>query len=164
MRTYITSRVTLRFAGARTPCRALTVALLLTIVTRQSMIKSLADYIKRSSKYIKHESVKQWQGYKWEKELNLFTSNKNDWLFGNDNDLGGTSTIQGAITKGNLLLTGNLVVNSIDDKQTGYVGCRTRIKPLTLLHTPVWDVTLFRYLGICPPIPFPIPRVVMAHR
>jgi hypothetical protein len=114
------------------------------------MIKSLTNYIKRSTKYIKQESIKQWQGYKWGKELNLFTNDKNDWVFGNDNDLGGTSTINGTITNGNLLLKGNLVVNSINDKQTGYVGCRTRIKPLTLLHTPVWDVTLFRYLGNYP--------------
>ncbi|CAG8450590.1 793_t:CDS:2 [Ambispora gerdemannii] len=99
----------------------------------------------------------------WQREMMMLTANTqediNDWVIGSDKDFGGTSEVKFELTpEGYGKFHGNITtptsspstnINNIHKSQRpkfGYAGIRTKKSKFTLLGTPAWDTTLFRYL------------------
>ena len=117
----------------------------------------IGEYLRRSVQYIKQQT-KQAMDLKprmVDRET-LFRFNTKEelrqWIVGSDADIGGLSEAYWAHTTNNTaLLYGRLSMElppqSRIDK-SGYVGIRSKEKPVVLFHRPVMDVSQFQYLQI----------------
>ncbi|TPX34414.1 hypothetical protein SeMB42_g07338 [Synchytrium endobioticum] len=120
-------------------------------------LQIINSYLQRSWKYAAQE-VKA--GFKfdpeWKKDMTLFqfgtVEDLDCFIIGSDADIGGLSEAYWGLTPHNTgLFWGKLsteIPPSSNMKRSGYAGIRSRERPVTLLHRPTFDISLFRYLTI----------------
>ncbi|KXS12114.1 NADH:ubiquinone oxidoreductase complex I intermediate-associated protein 30 [Gonapodya prolifera JEL478] len=94
----------------------------------------------------------------WRPEMPMYTLNSKEdvdgWIVGTDADLGGKTTASLELTPNNTARFSGVLSTEVPANvpkhiaNLGYAAMRTKTPAFTLLHTPTFDTTLFRYLAV----------------
>ncbi|RKP03543.1 hypothetical protein CXG81DRAFT_23804 [Caulochytrium protostelioides] len=124
-------------------------------------ISLLKDYFHRSYNHVYRQSLAAIDlDMAWKKEMPMFTfrneADLSEFRIGSDADIGGyTEAFWGLTPEQTALFWGTLSTKLPPQTPglpniaaSGYAGVQSRERPLTMLHHPRYDTTLFRYLAI----------------